>query len=356
MDEMNFSAQECVKEPLEAAEDTLNSAPLGELTLPPEKKQKRHFTNTEEVMGWVFTGIPILGFLIFGMIPLVLSIYISLNHFPMGTRLQDFTDELFGTTFPITFKGLDNFKYVLTDTLFWKSVLNTLFVVFTTIVSLGLSVFISMMLYNCKKGKKFFQTVFFIPYVCSLVAITFMWQWVFNQDHGILNSFILQMGGEPLNWITYSPGRFRLVMFVVMLWSGTGFNIILLSAALTNINKSCYEAADIDGAGMFVKFFKITLPAISPTLFYLLVTGIIGSLQEFTRFQIMLGDENTAVGGANITIVYYLYNKMRSFDRAPNATTGIGIASAVGWILALMIGLVTFANFKISKKWVSYDE
>lgn len=322
----------------------------------PSKSPIKRWTNQEEVMGWIFTGIPILGFLLFGLIPLVLSIYISFNHFP-GLKLQEQVDEFFPQlSYTITFMGFENFRMVLADPAFWKAVLNTLYVVFTTIASLALSVFISMMLYHCLKGKKFFQTVFFIPYVCSLVAVTFMWQLIFNADHGILNSAIIAFGGQAKNWITYSATRFRLVMFVVMLWSGTGFNIILLSAALTNINKSCYEAADIDGAGMFVKFFRITLPAISPTIFYLLVTGIIGSLQEFTRFQIMLPGENSSVGGANITIVYYLYNKLTSSSRLTNDIKGIGVASAVGWILALMIGLVTFANFKISKKWVSYDE
>ena len=346
----------------ERAEEHLGSDPNSSETVfsacpsPLEKKQKRHWTNREEVMGWIFAGIPILGFLIFGVIPLVLSFYISVNHFP-GLQLTGKVDEFFPElSYTVTFRGFENFKMVLTDPDFWKAVLNTLYVVFTTIISLALSIFISMMLFNCKRGKKFFQTVFFIPYVCSLVAITFMWQWIFNTEYGILNSVILQFGGTAKNWITYSPGRFRLVMFVVMLWSGTGFNIILLSAALTNINKSCFEAAEIDGAGMFTKFFKITLPAISPTVFYLLVTGIIGSLQEFTRFQIMLPGENSSVGGANITIVYYLYNKLTSASRLPNDIKGIGVASAVGWILALMIGLVTFVNFKISKKWVSYDE
>ncbi len=313
----------------------------------PSPKRKKHWTNQEEVMGWVFTGIPLLGFLIFGMIPLVLSFYVALHHFP-GLRLTtDLSDEFF--PYIVDFVGLQNFGTVLSDPKFWQAVGNTMFAVFATVFSLALSVFISMMLYNCKRGKKLFQTVFFIPYVCSLVAITFMWQWIFSkEDYGILNSFLRLLGGQSVNWTTYSPDLFRFVMFVVMTWSGTGFNIILLSAAMTNINKSCYEAAEIDGAGMFTKFFKITLPAISPTLFYLLVTGIIGSLQEFTRFQLMVGKDTSAVGGANITIVYYLYNKLTSNE--------IGIATAVGWVLALFIGLVTFANFKISKKWVSYDE
>ncbi len=319
----------------------------------PAQKVKRHWTNKEEVIGWIFACIPLVGFLIFGLIPICLSFYISFNHFPGLQLTSDYSDEFF--PYIVTFAGFENFTAVIKDPEFWQSVVNTLFVIFTTLVSLAISVFISMMLYNCKKGKKLFQTVFFIPYVCSMVAVTFMWQWIFNYDAGILNSILWKMGvyherTDVINWLVRSPATFRFVMFMVLVWSGTGFNIILLSAALTNINKSCYEAADVDGAGMFTKFFKITLPAISPTVFYLLVTGVMGSLQEFTRFQVMKSDGGP--GKAGITIVFYLYRQLFNEGGGSN----IGIATAVGWILALFIGLVTVFNFKISKKWVSYDE
>ncbi len=333
------------------AQDGLSELPVVEKD--PLPKKKKHWTNQEEVLGWVFSTIPIIGFLIFGLIPLVHSFYIAFNHFPGLSLVSDYSDEFF--PYVVSFVGFENFGVVLKDPEFWQSILNTLFVIFTTLVSLALSIFISMMLYHCKKGKKLFQTVFFIPYVCSMVAVTFMWQWVFNYDAGILNSMLWNLGvyqdkSDVINWLVRSPDTFRFVMFVVLVWSGTGFNIILLSAALTNINKSCYEAADIDGAGMFVRFFKITLPAISPTVFFLLVTGIMGSLQEFTRFQVMKSDGGPQKVG--ITIVFYLYRQLFNEGGGSN----IGIATAVGWILAVLIGLVTFANFKISKKWVSYDE
>lgn len=333
------------------------TAPLGEPGVAPPrpaKEKKEPWTNKEEVMGWIFAGIPILGFLIFGMIPLALSFYITLNQFPGLKLTSDYSNPYFPQI--VEFVGFQNFEYVLKDPEFWQSVLNTLFVVFTTFICIAVSVFISVMLYRVKRFKKLFQTVFFIPYVCSMVAIAFMWQWIFNEDPGILNSALWSMGvyrerTDVINWFVRSPHHFRLVMFFVMLWSGTGFNIILLSAAMTNINRNTYEAAEMDGAGMFTKFFKITLPAISPTVFYLLVTGIIGSLQEFTRYQVMTGDLHIP-DHANITIVYYLYRQLFNDGGGSN----IGIATSVGWILALLIGLVTFANFKISKKWVSYDE
>ncbi len=329
----------------------------GESRIPLRKRSpsapKRRWTNKEELLGWAFACVPIIGFLIFGLIPLILSFYIAFNHFPGLKLVSDYSDEFF--PYVVSPAGFDNFLTVLKDPEFWQSILNTLFVIFTTLVSLALSVFISMMLYHCGKGKKLFQTVFFIPYVCSMVAVTFMWQWVFNYDAGILNSLFWELGiykekADVINWLVRSPETFRFVMFAVLLWSGTGFNIILLSAALTNINKSCYEAAEIDGAGMFVKFFKITLPAISPTVFFLLVTGVMGSLQEFTRFQVMKPDGGPEKSG--VTIVFYLYRQLFNEGGGSN----IGIATAVGWLLAVLIAIVTFLNFKISKKWVSYDE
>lgn len=324
---------------------------------PSKAPKKKHGTNKEELIGWAFSVIPLIGFAIFGLVPLVMSFYVALNKFPDLGLFSDYSDDMFPKI--VEFVGFDNFVTVFKDTDFWQSILNTLFVIFTTVFSLALSIFISMMLYHSKRGKKLFQTVFFIPYVCSLVAVTFMWKWVFNTDAGILNSMLWQLGVykdrfDVINWLYRSPDSYRFVMFAVLVWSGTGFNIILLSAALTNINKSCYEAADIDGAGMFTKFFKITLPAISPTVFYLLVTGIIGSLQEFTRFQVM--DGTGGPKGVGVTIVFYLYQRIMPDNMEGVGQLDIGVATAVGWILALIIGLVTFANFKISKKWVSYDD
>ena len=158
------------------AQDGLSELP--EVEKDPLPKKKKHWTNHEEVLGWVFSTIPIIGFLIFGLIPLVLSFYIAFNHFPGLRLVSDYSDEFF--PYVVSFVGFENFGTVLKDPEFWQSILNTLFVIFTTLVSLALSIFISMMLYHCKKGKKLFQTVFFIPYVCSMVAVTFMWQWVFN--------------------------------------------------------------------------------------------------------------------------------------------------------------------------------
>lgn len=305
----------------------------------PQRARKKWKTNKEELIGWGMSCIPIIGFLIFSVIPLGFSIYICFHQF-RGLRLN--TAE---------FVGFDNFVEIFTDDLFWKSVTNTLIVIGATLIALVISIIISTLLSNCGKGKKLFQTVYFIPYVCSMVAITFMWQWIFNYNFGVLNALLRNMGliEENINWLG-QESTFMPVMYVILIWGGTGFNIILLSAAMTNVNKNCYEAADIDGAGMFTKFFRITLPAISPTTFYLLVTGLIGSLQTFTQFQVMASDGGP--GYAGLTIVFYLYRELFQ----SSGGSDIGVATAVGWVLALFISVVVAFNFWGSKKWVSYDE
>ena len=297
------------------------------------KKNKR-----EEILGTIFANIPLLGFFIFGFIPLLLSIYLSFNSF-RGLRLNS-----------ATFVGLDNFKAILQDELFYQALGNTVFVLIASIVSLVLSLVISALIATEVKGAKGFKVVYFVPYVCSMVAVTFMWKWIYDYNYGVLNSTLIEWGwiSEPINWLG-SAEFYRVAMFILLVWGSMGFNIILLTAALTNVSKDLYEASEIDGATGLKKFFKITIPLISPTIFFLLVTGVNGSLQEFTRFQVMTPDGGTEYQG--LTVVFYLYRKLF------NASGGsdLGVATAMGWLIAILITVVTIINFRLQRKWVSYD-
>ena len=297
------------------------------------KKNKR-----EEILGTIFANIPLLGFFIFGFIPLLLSIYLSFNSF-RGLRLNS-----------ATFVGLDNFKAILQDELFYQALGNTVFVLIASIVSLVLSLVISALIATEVKGAKGFKVVYFVPYVCSMVAVTFMWKWIYDYNYGVLNSTLIEWGwiSEPINWLG-SAEFYRVAMFILLVWGSMGFNIILLTAALTNVSKDLYEASEIDGATGLKKFFKITIPLISPTIFFLLVTGINGSLQEFTRFQVMTPDGGPEYQG--LTVVFYLYRKLF------NASGGsdLGVATAMGWLIAILITVVTIINFRLQRKWVSYD-
>ena len=304
---------------------------------------KRRRINKEEAWGIGLSILPLIGFVIFGLIPMVLALAMSMMHI-RGLKFDA----------NATFIGFQNFKTVLTDDLFYKSLLNTLYAAVSLPITLILSLVISILLNQKIMAKKLFRTIFFIPYVCSMVAVSLMWKWIFDYNYGVLNTIVQNLGGERINWLG-DTATFMPCMIIMGVWSGMGFNIILFTAALTNVNRSYYEAAEIDGANAWKKFVHITLPAISPTTFYLLVMGLIGALQEFTRFQVMTGDGSPDNNG--LTVVFYLYNYIYG---APSVGGGrypidMGRASTMALLLALLIIGITILNFKLSKKWVSYD-
>lgn len=300
--------------------------------------KKRRKIKKEEILGIIFANIPLLGFVLFGLIPLLLSIFLSFHTFK-GLRLNS-----------ADFVGLENFKKIFEDEMFYTALGNTWYVLLACVVSLILSLVISALIATNVKGAKGFKAVYFVPYVCSMVAITFMWKWIYDYNYGVLNSTLIEWGWitEPIDWLG-SAEFYRVAMFMLLVWSSMGFNIILLTASLLGVSKDLYEAASIDGAGDIKQFFKITVPMISPTMFYLLIMGLIGSLQEFTRFQVMTPDGGPEYQG--LTVVFYLYKKLF------NASGGsdLGVATATGWVIAVLIAAVTMVNFRMQRKWVNYD-
>ena len=292
----------------------------------------------EEVQSILYANIPLFGFCLFGLIPLLLSLYLCFNSFK-GLRLHT-----------AKFVAWENFSKILQDEMFWQSLGNTAFVLVAAVVALLLSLAISALIATNVRGAKGFKAIYFVPYVCSLVAITFMWKWIYDYNYGVLNTTLMDWGWiqEPISWLG-SAEFYRTAMFVLLVWSSTGFNIILLTAALIGVPRELHEAAQIDGAGEFRRFFSITLPLISPTIFYLLIMGLIGALQEFTRFQVMTPDGGPEYQG--MTVVFYLYRQLF------NASGGsdLGVASAMGWIIAVLISAVTILNFSLQRRWVNYD-
>jgi multiple sugar transport system permease protein len=306
------------------------------------KKSARRRVKKEHLAGLFMAMTPITGFVIFGLIPMLIAVVMS-------------TMKISGFTFDKSyFVGLNNYKAVLGDRLFREAVVNTLVISLSVPVTLVISLLVATLLNKKVIGTKFFRTVFFIPFACSAVALTTMWKWMYNSELGIINSFVynvLGIGdsmGEPIKWTT-DPHYFWQSMIIMTVWSGIGFNIILFSAALGSVPKVYYEAAKIDGASRPRQFFSITFPAISPTTFYLFTIGLIASLQEFARYRVMVGDYSP--GGKEVTVVYYLY-KMFSRNLL---SQGMGMASAVSLILGAAIFLITIGNFMLSRFWVHYD-
>ena len=298
------------------------------------KSKKSNAARRDNVEGFLFAVAPVLRFLVFGLAPLTLGLVMA---FFSMQYTYDITE--------CEFCGFDNFKEVLGDPVFWESIGNTFYIALSWVFSMVIAIVVAVFLSKKIKGKSFFRTVYFLPFVCSMVAITLMWQVLLDVNYGVINQIIEFFGGARIDWKGdpdwYIPG-----LILMTVWSTTGYKIIILTAALTTVNKSYYEAASIDGANAWHKFWHVTIPAISPTIFYLFVTGLINVLQEFTRSQVW--EQNGGPNGKGLTIVFYLYRNAFKYSN-------MGAASAVAWLLAIMIIIITILNFALSKKWVKYD-
>lgn len=300
----------------------------------PRKPARKFRINKEEIAGTAFASIPIIGFLIFSLVPLVMSMIMAFY------KMRDFG------LVNATYVGFKNFEAVLGDKKFWEAIANTFILGSSTLISQVLALIVAYLLSKKIVGRKIFRMVYFIPYVCSAVAVVLMWKYMFNPNYGIINQMLGKQGEEAINWIGDAK-YFPWVVIIISVWGGMGYPIVLYTAALTNVNKETIEAATIDGAGPMRVFWNVVLPAISPTSFFLLVTGIIGALQSFATSNILSADGGP--NGSGITIVFYLYRKIFNYSGQ------MGQAAASSWLLFFIVLIFTIINFVGSKKWVNYD-
>ena len=282
----------------------------------------------DELAGTIFTLAPVLGIVVFTFIPLVMAFIMSFMD--MTLTFED------AKLFPIN-DIFHNYIEVLKDPYFWNAAKNNLILFIELPISIIISVVVAELLSKKVKFTKAFKVILFIPYVCSVAATTFMWNWILDPNYGIIN----QMFGTNIDW--FSNELFVWSIMIMGLWTTCGYRILLFTAAITNVNSSLKEAAKIDGAGPLRVFWHVTIPAITPTIFYVLVMGLIGIFQEFTRIQVLGGYTKCN------TIVYYIY------EHGWGGTPQMGIACAASVILALLIFGLTKLNFSLSKKWVNYD-
>ena len=292
----------------------------------------------ENLQGLLFASPPLIAFALFGLIPLLVSLVLS---FCLVEYNYDGGVDL-------TFLGFGNYIEILTeDTRFLKSIGNTfLYSTITVFLQLVLSLILSICLNTKIRFKKAIRTILFIPYVCSMVAIAIMWKWVFDYNYGILNDILLSMNLEPINWLR-DEATAMTVIILMSVWSGLGFNMILYSAALGSINKTYYEAAEIDGANKLQQFWHITLPQLKPITFYLIIMGFIGSLQSFANFQIMTPD-----GGpkdSTLTMGFRVF-QVAMGDDSNVPGWGMGYASAMGWIVGLIVMIFVAIYFYINNR------
>ena len=303
-------------------------------------QQKKKSKSYETITGLAMSSLPVIGFIIFALIPMVIAIYLAF----CSVEKLDISSA--------TWNNFENFSYVLNDKKFWESGVNTIIFTISLPICMVISLGVAFLLTKKIKGKKVFRTIFFIPYVCSVVAVALMWGYIFNPRYGVVNSMLgVNKPDLPtyIDWLG-DPNSFRTMIILMSVWGGCGYQIILYTAALTNINPTLYEAAKIDGANAWQCFRHITLPGVSPTTFYLFITGLIGSLQSFAALHAI---NSTGSNPASLTIGFYLYNYM-GFNPG-NYQRNMGVASAAALILSVFIVIITVIQFKGSRKWVNYD-
>lgn len=271
---------------------------------------------------------------IFNLYPIVKSFVMSF-----------YTDYNFFTN-KVNAIGWDNFKFLWEDQNFHDAVWHTLvFVVGVVPIEVVLSLFIASLLYRIKFLAGFFRTVYFLPFVTSIVAISMVWRWIYNKDAGLLNYLLSFIGIQPIDWLN-DPHYAMAGLVILAIWKGLGFNILLFLVGLSNVDQHLYDAATIDGANSWERFKNITLPMISPMTFLVTVNAVIGSFKVFDEIFSLFGGQ-PGPGNSAMTVVYYLYRMFYEQNR-------YGIAAASGVILFIMILIVTMLQTWWSRRHVHY--
>lgn len=241
------------------------------------------------------------------------------------------------------FVGLENYAAIFARDDFYKSLYNTaVYTLSTVVLTLAISLAIAVWLKRSTKLNAFVQAGIFTPHIVSIVSISLVWLWMMEPNLGFLNFALKSLGLPTSQWLQSSDTAL-LSVIIVSVWQGIGYYVLIIVAALQGISPSIYEAASLDNASKWKVFYKITLPMISPQLFFILIIMTIGSFKVFDTVRMMT---NGGPNNATNTIVYYIYQ---------NRTTNIGYASATGMVLMAIIGILTFVYFRMLAKKVHYQ-
>ncbi len=290
-----------------------------------------------------------LGFMVFTFLPILASLALSLTNWDV---LQPLSAK--------NFVGLNNFaellwfhgeggQLVANDPDFWKYLWNTIFLMLGIPLGIAGSLVTAMLLNQKIRGVTVFRTIYFLPSICSGVAVALLWRWIYNPEYGLLNALLsklVHMQETPM-WL-YNPALAKPSLIIMGLWAGIGgMNCLLYLAGLQGIPQEYYEAADIDGAGSWQKFRHITWKLLSPTTFFIAVMSIIGGFQGGFMQAFLMTSGGPA--GSTTTIMYYIYN---------NAFGGfyrMGYACAIAWVLFVLVLGFTIINWRVGSKFVHYS-
>ncbi|WP_030900800.1 carbohydrate ABC transporter permease [Streptomyces sp. NRRL F-5126] len=302
------------------------------------RRRERRFLHRDKWWGYALIAPAGLGLAVFYLWPVLETLYYSFNDWGA-----------FGGT---TWTGLSNYRTLVTDPEFWHSLENT--AVYTVLVLLGipLSMLLAVLL-NVKgmRGTGVYRTLYFLPVVTMPAAVAVVWRWLYNGDVGIINQALSAIGVHGTYWVS-DPATVHFAVAVVGVWMTVGYNMILLLAGLQSIPQDYYEAASLDGAGRVRQFFSVTLPLLSPTVFFTTVLSVIQSLQVFDLVYLILG-ANTGAGITNPaytdgeTVVMLFFQKA-FYDNQR------GYGAAIVCALFVLILALTAVQFRLQKRWVHY--
>jgi multiple sugar transport system permease protein len=282
------------------------------------------------IWGWIFILPTMLGLIILNIYPIFSTVYQSFfktGDFGKGN----------------VFVGLDNYITMFKDTEVWQSLWNTIKyavieVPFSIVIALVLAVFLNRKM-HFRSG---YRAIFFMPMVAAPAAIAMVWRWLYNSQFGLLNHIF----GTHINWIS-DPKIAWISVAVIGVWSIIGYNMVLFLSGLQEIPRDYYEAADIDGASGIKAFFNITLPLLSPTIFFVMITRIIGALQVFDLVYMVMDNTNPALPKTQ-SIVYLFYQYSFTYGNK-------GYGSTIVILLLAVVMVITVIQMKAQKKWVYYN-
>lgn len=286
--------------------------------------QRRH----ETIAGYLFLLPNLLGFLVFSAVPILAAFTLSFTMWDLAAAPR--------------FVGLENYRTLIGDDLAWKTLFNTFYYSFVAVPTGVLLAFCLAYLMNRQiRGAVIFRTIFFLPSITLGVAVAIVWRWLYHPDLGLFNYVLSLFGIDGPNWLFST--RWAMPALIIMgNWQGIGYAMLIFLAGLQGIPQEYYEAATIDGANEWKKLRYITIPLLTPTTFFILVTSLIGAFQGFDQFYIM------TQGGpafATTTLVLYIYNNAFGFFK-------MGYAAALAAVLFACILLMTAVQWRVARTWV----
>ena len=295
--------------------------------------KKTKLNRLENIQGYMFVLPWIIGFLVFTLGPLLFSLITSFTDYSVGNEMNSV--------------GFQNYQRLVDDNLYRVALYNTIYYVIVSVpISIVASIALALLLNNDIPGIKVFRTIYYLPAVISGVGVTILWMQLLNPNSGLVNGFLSLFGIKGPAWLL-DPDWTKPALILMGVW-GVGGNMLIYLSSLKSIPDQLYESAKIDGANWFQRLYKITLPMITPVIFFNLITSIIGAFQIFQSAYIMT---NSGTGGPMNSLLFYnvyLWNKaFGSFE--------MGYAASMAWVLFIIVMILTIINFKLSKYWVHYE-